>query len=137
MLQVVGRLVSLREQEIEMGRRCSEVLVPQQGSVRQRGRYRVKHRHDRRNMFLRSNDLWPGCLSCHWEVATQKHSEQQNEPFVQHEISLLSNSCSRAQAKERTPPPGPFQLPLENEGPESAREELKTNLLRREFPGLF
>jgi hypothetical protein len=75
-------LVSSREQQTEMSRGFLGALRPQEQSGRKRNRYHSEHRHNRRNMFLRCNDLWRGCLCCRRHVATHKNSEQQNEPFV-------------------------------------------------------
>jgi hypothetical protein len=53
MLQVVVTLVCSREQQTEIGGGFSGVWGRQEGSGRQRGRYRWEHRDNRRNMFLR------------------------------------------------------------------------------------
>src|SRR5882724_2209374 len=104
-LQAVVTLVSSREHVIEMGRGFSGPLVQQEGSDRQSGGYRSEDRYGRHNMLLHQDDLRCGCLCRHRCVATQKYSEQHNEPFVNHQISLLSNSLLfTTEAMQPTPP---------------------------------
>ena len=78
-----------REHVIEIGGGFWGILVHLEGGGRQRGRYGSEHRYGRRNISVRQDDLYCGCLCYRWRVATQKYSEQHNEPFVDHQISLL------------------------------------------------
>jgi hypothetical protein len=117
-LDAVVTFIGSREHTIEIGGGFFGILVQLEGGGRQRGQYGPEHRYGRRNIRVRQDDLYCGCLCCgclccRRRVATQKYSEQHNNRLYITRL-LFSNSCSstlkRRNSLPRPPNPSSYRL---------------------------